>query len=310
MASRRNFIKTSSFGTASLFVPGVIPMTVNTIPLRLSLAQWSLHRTINEGVLNPIDFPQVAKENYGINAVEYVNQFYVEQGKNPKFWKDLRSKTDDLGVTNVLIMVDNEGLLGDPSAKNRITAVEQHIKWAEAAQILGCHAIRVNAFGTGSKEALKEQLSDGLSRLAKSTEPYGISVLVENHGLHSSDGRYMADLIAGVNHPGLGTLPDFGNWCMTVEWGSTQDGNCGENYGPEAGLAEFLPLAGGVSAKSYDFDSLGNETVLPYKSLLQRVKNSGYSGYIGIEYEGNRLSEEAGIRATKNLLESLWPTLD
>ncbi len=222
----------------------------------------------------------------------------------------MRQRTDALGVANVLIMVDNEGLLGNPDRTSRHKAVDNHLKWGEAARILGCHAIRVNAFGSGTREELRANLSDGLGRLAEKTHPMGISVLVENHGLHTSDGRFMADLLKEVGHPGLGTLPDFGNWCLAVEWGSTQGGACEESYGPEHGLADFLPLAGGVSAKSYDFDGEGNETLLPYRRLLQQVKDAGYTGYIGIEYEGNRLSEPEGIRATKALLERLWPELD
>lgn len=306
-------MQTVGLGSASLLMPLPYPLGLPGQPagqLKLSLAQWSLHRALNAGQLRPLDFPRTALETYGIPAVEYVNQFYVDQVRDLAFWKELRRQTDDLGVTNVLIMVDNEGLLGDPNAGKRLEAVNNHMKWVEAAYELGCHAIRVNAFGNGSREQLHENLSDGLGRLAEKATPFEISVLVENHGLHTSDGRFMADLIRGVGHPGLGTLPDFGNWCLNAEWGSTQGGSCTDNYGPENGLADFLPLAMGVSAKSYDFDAQGNETLLPYRQLLQQVKDAGYQGHIGIEYEGNRLSESEGIQATKSLLERLWPTLD
>ena len=301
-------MQAAGLGSAALLMPA--PYTFGFAgpvapELKLSLAQWSLHRALGAGQLKAIDFPRTALSAYGIQAVEYVNQFYMEYANDLTFWKDLRRETDDLGVTNVLIMVDNEGLLGDPDAGKRQEAVDNHMKWVEAAYELGCHAIRVNAFGRGTREQLRENLSDGLGRLAEKATPYEINVLVENHGLHSSDGRFMADLIRGVGHPGLGTLPDFGNWCLAVEWGSTQGGTCSDNYGPENGLADFLPLAMGVSAKSYDFDAAGNETLLPYQALLQQVKDAGYQGYIGIEYEGNRLGEPEGIRATKALLERL-----
>ena len=313
MQTRRTFIRAAGLGTAGLLLPAshaMMPTRTHLSEPKLSLAQWSLHRALEAGSIRAEDFPRIAKESYGISAVEYVNQFYVSKGTDTGFWRDLRRQTDDLGVANVLIMVDNEGLLGDPDASRRLEAVDNHLKWAEAAQILGCHAIRVNAFGSGSREELKTNLSDGLGRLAEKTQPLGISVLVENHGLHSSDGRFMAGLLEEVGHPGLGTLPDFGNWCLSVEWGSTQGGGCEDNYGPERGLADFLPFAGGVSAKSYDFDAAGYETLLTYRALLQQVKDAGYTGYIGIEYEGNRLSEPEGIRATKALLERLWPELD
>lgn len=313
MPTRRKFLQTTGLGSAAMLMPAPTAFGFAGSPapgLKLSLAQWSLHRALNEGRLSPIDFPRVAIKDYGITAVEYVNQFYVDHATDLSFWRSLRRQTDDLGVQNVLIMVDNEGLLGDPDPTKRQEAVNNHLKWAEAAYELGCHAIRVNAFGSGSREALRENLSDGLGRLAEKATPYEINVLVENHGLHTSDGRFMAELIRGVGHPGLGTLPDFGNWCLAVEWGSTQGGACTDNYGPENGLADFLPLAMGVSAKSYDFDAAGNETLLPYRALLQQVKDAGYQGYIGIEYEGNRLGEPEGIRATKALLERLWSQLE
>lgn len=313
MPTRRNFIRAAGMGSAGVLLPAPFALDFSKTEapgLNISLAQWSLHRALNEGRLRAADFPRVAVEQYGIRAVEYVNQFYTDRARDLAFWQELRRQTDDLGVQNVLIMVDNEGLLGDPDAGKRREAVDNHMKWAEAAYQLGCHAIRVNAFGSGSREQLRESLSDGLGQLAEKTTPLEISILVENHGLHTSDGRFMADLIREVGHPGLGTLPDFGNWCLAVEWGSTQGGSCADNYGPEQGLADFLPLARGVSAKSYDFDAAGNETLLPYRALLQQVKDAGYQGYIGIEYEGNRLSEAEGIRATKALLERLWPQLD
>ncbi|MFM1878328.1 MAG: hypothetical protein RLZZ241_1194 [Bacteroidota bacterium] len=276
---------------------------------KISLAQWSLHRAFQQGQLNPIDFPEIALKEYNIPAVEYVNQFYKKQRSNQKYWKELRRKSEDLGVKNLLIMVDDEGLLGHSNPRKRRTALENHIRWVEAANLLDCHAIRVNAFGNGTTSQLKDQLVDSLSRLAQVSSEFGISVLIENHGHHTSDADFMTSIIKAVNHPGLGTLPDFGNWCLTADWGSTQGGLCTDNYGPVRGVNAFLPWAKGVSAKSYDFDLLGNETLLPYNELLKSVKEAGYAGYIGIEYEGNRLSEPDGIRATKALVERIWTEL-
>ena len=203
-------------------------------------------------------------------------------------------------------MVDNEGNLGDPDTKKRFKAVENHHKWIEAARMLGCHSIRVNAFGAGTRQDLKLALLDGLGRLTEFAAGERINVLIENHGLHTSDARFIVDIIEELGQPNLGTLPDFGNWCLNREWGSIKGGACTEMYDPYQGVAEFLPFAKGVSAKSYDFDENGDETSIDYKRLIALIKESAFKGYIGIEYEGDNLSETEGILATKKLLKRLW----
>ncbi|MBT8294434.1 MAG: sugar phosphate isomerase/epimerase, partial [Eudoraea sp.] len=259
---------------------------------------------------NAIDFPEIAKNAYGINAVEYVNAFYKENGENEKFWGQLKRKAKEAGVKSLLIMVDDEGELGNPDDKERMQAIENHYKWINAAKILGCHSIRVNAFGQGNKITLKNTLVDGLGRLSDYGAKENINVLIENHGLHTSDAKFITSIIKEVNHPNLGTLPDFGNWCLNAKWGSTQNDKCTEMYDPYEGVTEFLPFAKGVSAKSYNFDGNGNETFLDYGRLLKIVKDSGFKGFIGIEYEGEKLSEPEGIKATKALIEKVWLNLE
>jgi len=315
MNTRRTFIKKSALGAASLAaIPQTTFANIMTNPqesnLKISLAQWSLHRALEKGEIKAVDFAQIAKKTYDISAVEYVNQFYVDMANSSKFWSQMKQRAEDQGVKSLLIMVDNEGELGYPGNIERKTAVENHFKWIDAAKILGCHSIRVNAFGKGTKRELHSALIDGLGRLTEYGEKQNINVLVENHGLHTSDGKFIVSVLQQVNSPFLGTLPDFGNWCLTAEWGSTQNDICEDIYDHYDGVADFLPFAKGVSAKSYNFDSQGNETYLDYPKLLKMVKESDFDGYIGIEYEGEKMSEPDGIRATKALLEKAWQELD
>ncbi|MEM6633781.1 MAG: sugar phosphate isomerase/epimerase family protein [Bacteroidota bacterium] len=276
--------------------------------LKISLAQWSLHRQIEAKETDPNRFAAVARRTYGIGAVEYVNQFYVEHVNNESFWNEMQSIADQEGVQSLLIMVDNEGDLGASNEEERIQAVENHYKWVHAAKLLGCHSIRVNAFGAEDEQVFRSALADGMGRLASYARDEGIQVIIENHGLYSSNAALITDVIKQVNLPNFGTFPDFGNWCQSAKWGSTMI-PCETNYGNEQGLAEFLPYAKAVSAKSYNFDSEGNQTQLDYPALLKLVKDSDYDGYIGIEYEGDSLSEHEGILATKALMERIWPTL-
>ena len=315
MNNRRIFIKKTLLGTAALSIPGSMVFASNKTPLsfelpKISLAQWSLHRALQKGKIKPEDFASITRNEFDISAVEYVNQFYVENATNQKFWNEMKRRADDVGVKSLLIMVDSEGDLGDLDDNARKTAVENHYKWIHAAKLLGCHSIRVNAFGKGTKAELRGSLVDGLGQLSDYAAKHKIYVLIENHGLHTSDGKYITEIIKEVNNPFLGTLPDFGNWCLNAEWGSTMDGKCNDVYDHYTGVSDFLPYAQGVSAKTYNFDAEGNETFLPYPKLLQLVKDSDFKGYIGIEYEGNKLSEEEGIKATKTLIEKVWKALN
>jgi len=315
MSNRRVFIKKTLLGAAAVTLPwNVCPGVLSSRSIsnktpKISLAQWSLHRALEKGEVRAENFAQIAKNRYDIQAIEYVNQFYVQNANNQEFWNQMKKRADDVGVRSLLIMVDNEGELGNPDDKLRKSAVENHYKWIHAAKLLGCHSIRVNAFGKGTREQLRNALVDGLGQLSSYGSQEQINVLVENHGLHTSDGAYMTAIIREVNNSYLGTLPDFGNWCLNAEWGSTNNSRCTELYPHEQGVADFLPFAKGVSAKSYNFDQNGKETYLDYPKLLKLVKDANFDGFIGIEYEGNQLSEHEGIIATKKHIENIWKSL-
>ena len=260
---------------------------------QISLAQWSLHRTLFAGKLDNLDFAQTANNEFGIKAVEYVNQFFKDKANNQKYLAEMKKRALDLGVRNLLIMVDGEGALGDADEARRKQAVENHYKWVEAAKFLECHSIRVNVQSQGSFEEQLERTADGLRRLTEFGTDRQINVIVENHGGLSSNGAWLAAVIMKVNHPRCGTLPDFGNFNL---------GN-GQQYDRYKGVQELMPFAKSVSAKSNDFDEQGNEIRIDYRRMMKIVLDAGYRGHVGIEYSGQRLSEPLGIRATKKLLE-------
>lgn len=259
----------------------------------ISLAEWSLHKAIFAGKLDNKDFAKVAKEEFGISAIEYVNQFFKDKAKDEAYLAELKSRSEDLGVKTLLIMIDGEGRLGDPDAEKRTQAVENHYRWVEAAKYLGCHSIRVNAGSSGSYEDQMELAADGLRRLSEFAGEHGLNVIVENHGGLSSNGAWLAGVMEKVERDNCGTLPDFGNFRVSGdEW-----------YDRYQGVEELMPFAKAVSAKSHDFDEEGNETHTDYVKMMQIVKDAGYRGFVGIEYEGSKLDEFAGIKATKELLE-------
>lgn len=276
---------------------------------KISLAQWSLSKPIMEGDLDPMDFPEKASE-MGFEAIEYVSAFYGERAKkadNPELalqgiLDTLKAKSEEFEVQNVLIMVDGEGDLASSSEEERNQAVENHKKWVDAAQFLGCHSIRVNLFGSTEPEEWKKNSIDGLTKLSEYAATKNINVLVENHGYLSSNAALLAEVFEAVENPNCGSLPDFGNFCLKREGGALWEAACIEEYPRYQGVEELMPYAFAVSAKSYDFNEEGEETTIDYERMLQIVEDAGYTGHIGIEYEGTRLSAEEGIQATRDLL--------
>jgi sugar phosphate isomerase/epimerase len=260
---------------------------------RISLAEWSFNRSLFGKQMTNLDFPVLARKDYGIEVVEYVNQFFMDKAEDKAYLAELRTRCDDNGVKSGLIMCDREGALGDPDPAARTKTVENHYKWVTAAAYLGCHSIRVNAQSSGSFGAQLDFATDGLRRLAEFGAQHNINVIVENHGGLSSNGKWLSSVIDQVGLPNCGTLPDFGNFNIAKD----------KPYDRYLGVAELMPFAKGVSAKSYGFDARGNETTIDYLRIMRIVRDAGYRGYVGIEFEGRDLSETDGIRATKKLLE-------
>ena len=261
---------------------------------KISLAEWSLHKALFGGKMDHLNYAKVAKREFGIEAVEYVNQFFKDKATDGNYLMEMRKRAEGEGVQSVLIMIDGEGNLGDADEAKRNKAVENHHKWVEAAKFLGCHSIRVNA-ATGNKGSYEEQqdrAADGLAALADFAKGYRIGVIVENHGGLSSNGAWLAGVMKKVDLPNCGTLPDFGNFRVSRD----------EEYDRYKGVKELMPHALAVSAKSHDFDEDGNETHTDYFKMMKIVLKAGYHGHVGIEYEGSKLSEMEGIQATKDLL--------
>ncbi len=316
---RRTFLGWTAATAASLALvqPNQAQDSKGGKRFQISLAQWSLNKQFfsflgrgNAEKLDPQNFAMIAKKEFGIEAVEYVNQFYMQAVKTPGYLEELKKKSDGEGVRNVLIMCDSEGNLGDPDHKKRMTSVRNHVKWLEWAQALGCHSIRVNA-RSDDKLSYQEQMklaADGLRKLTEIGDTYDLNVIVENHGGLSSHGRWLADVMTMVDHPRCGTLPDFGNFRGVAGGGRRNDG---KGFGPidydrYLGTYELMPFAKGASAKSYAFDDKGNETTIDYEKMINIVcaPEFKFNGYIGIEFEGGGDAMD-GIRKTKQLLERL-----
>jgi sugar phosphate isomerase/epimerase len=323
--TRREFLKkcaiiAGGFSMAGLNLFSLIGCSNKKPLFKISLAEWSLNRSLYgksrelpgeewsrllvndpssllQGKVKHLDFAKIARRNFGLNAVEYVNTFFFDKARDTSFLKEMKTVADGEGVKSLLIMCDREGALGDSNEAARIKAVKNHYKWVDAAKYLGCHSIRVNAQSEGEYDEQMKLAADGLGRLTEYGAKNDINVIVENHGGLSSNGKWLSGVINMVDHPRCGTLPDFGNFYLGT-WRNKEN----EWYDRYLGVEELMPYAKAVSAKSHSFNADGTEKETDYKKMMKIVLDAGYRGYVGIEFEGSELSEMEGIMATKKLL--------
>ncbi|TWT53902.1 Xylose isomerase-like TIM barrel [Rubripirellula amarantea] len=305
MIARRSFLKTAAATTA---IGMMNPLTAfadqaegeSDAPFKISLAEWSLHNTLRDESMGwtNLDFPLLARKQFDIDAVEYVNQFFMDKATDQKYLDELQLRCDDHGIKNVLIMIDREGALGDPDSAARKRAVENHYKWVDAAKFLGCHSIRVNAQSSGSYTEQIKLASEGLRSLSEYAAKQDIGVIVENHGGLSSNAAWLAVVIERAGMDNCGTLPDFGNFYITR-------GENAEMFDRYQGTQALMPYAKAVSAKFHEFDENGEETTIDYKRMMKIVLDAGYHGHVGIEWEGATPDEFTGIRKSKALLEKV-----
>ena len=291
---RRSFVVRSALAVAALPLGFPKDLLAMVPPFRISLAQWSFHKALYAKTMEHLDFAKVARRDYDIDAIEYVNSFFKDKANNGQYLAEMNARAKGEGVYQHLIMIDGEGALGDPDDTKRAQAVDNHRKWLDAAKVLGCATIRVNAQSTGTPEEQERLAADGLRRLAELAAPLQLNVVVENHGGLSSHGDWLSRVMKRVDHPRMGTLPDFGNFY---------------EYDRYQGVTDMMPFAKAVSAKSHDFDAAGNETKTDYKRMLQIVLRARFSSWVGIEYEGSVLSEPDGVAATLRLLRRLQTEL-
>jgi len=304
--NRRHFIKNIGMLAAAAGTATALPLDTmasfseTSLPrkkdfFRISLAEWSFHKALFGGKMTNLDFPVRAKKEFGIDIVEYVSPFFNKKEKDAAYLKELLNITKNEGIQNHLIMVDGEGDLGNPDEKSRVKAVENHYKWVDAAKTLGCLTIRVNAAGQGPEEDVKKAAIDGLGRLTEYGKKNKINIIVENHGGYSSDGKWLSDVMRGVNSPYCGTLPDFGNFRISQD----------RVYDMYQGVTDLVPFAKGISAKTFRFNEQGEEADIDYTKMFKIIHDAKFRGIVGIEWEGDSLSEEEGIRKTKALLQSV-----
>ena len=290
--SRRDFLVHA--GLAAAVCAMAPPLRAAAPRYKLALGQWSFHRSLQAGKMDNLAFAPMAKRDLGFDGVDYVNSFFKTRAGDAAYLADMKKRAADAGVENVLILIDDEGVLGDPDAAVRTKAIDNHKRWVEAAKALGCSGIRVNAHGRGTPDEQQRYTAEGVRPLCEFAATHAIDILIENHGGISSNGAWLAALVKRIDHPRCASLADFGNWEL---------GN-GQWYDRYKGVAELVPMAKAISVKAHSFDAQGNETRTDFAKMFKIVVDGGYRGpYLEIEYEGDGLSEADGVRKAKALVE-------
>ncbi len=326
-SSRRTFLKTSSLGIAAAGMASVIPSFLaadpvkKELPFKLALSQFSLASQFWTKQLDPLDFPKKSITVFGIPGLDYCSMFFADKAKDTTYLNELKKRALDNGCYNLRIMVDGEGVLGDLNKDVRTKAVENHYKWIDAAAILGCPMIRVNVEGEGDPKEVAKAAEESLNTLIIYGRKSNIDVIVENHIGISCNGAWLAGVMKEMNNPHCGTLADFGNFCINRSKPPTNDiagwmqTKCLEEYNRYDGIQELMPYAKGVHAKTHLFDANGNDTETDFAKMFKIIHDSGFKGWVSIEYEGGLikmytkndkyLDNDAGVLATKKLIEKV-----
>jgi sugar phosphate isomerase/epimerase len=341
MESRRKFLKnTGAIALGGLLLPKYISgagssrfgsFSENSIAGKLdfeiSLAEFSFAGQLMSGKMTNLDFPAKAKNDFGITVLEYVSGFFNEKHKDNTYLSELKKRCDDLGMKNNLIMVDSLNIADLDPAKRKL-AVETHYAWVDAAKYLGCGTIRVNLGDTSKAmtgapddppaEAAKAA-AEGYHILLEYAAKQNMNVIVENHVGNSTNIDWLVGVMKEVNMPNAGLLPDLGNFCMQRSKPVTNDlkgmlsTKCIKEFDRYEGVKKMMPYVKGISAKTHKFDEKGNETEIDYFRMFRIIKDAGFKGYVGIEYEGGiynlydptagYIPDDDGVKATKALLE-------
>jgi sugar phosphate isomerase/epimerase len=322
-SNRRSFIKSAAMGAAGVGIASSIPSFLSAKGkepfFKMAISQFSLASQFWSKKLDPLDFPAKVKNEFGITGLDYCSMFFADKAKNQQFLSELKKRANDVGAYNLRIMVDGEGVLGELDNTARMKAIENHYKWMDAAAALGCPMIRVNVEGDGKPEDVAKASVDSLGKLIEYGSKQNVDVIVENHVGISCNGAWLAGVMKQVNSPHCGTLADFGNFCVnrTKPEAQTIDAymktKCLEEYDRYKGIAELMPYAKGIHAKTHLFDANGNDTETDFVRMFKIIKDSGFTGWCSIEYEGgllrmykkdeSYLDDDKGVIATKKLVE-------
>ena len=262
--------------------------------LQLAVQQYSFNRQLRSGEMNILDFPKTVVEGTGIKALEYFIGHIEDKLNDTAFFKQLRKRSDDLGAVNTMMLCRSKNAVDSPDEQIRKLAIEGYRPWLEATRILGGKYIRVDTRHKGDAEKQKSFAVAGLRSLCKVADEYEMGILVENHGNHSGNGAWLADVMKKVNLANCGTLPDFQNF---------------KEYDPYQGVTEMMPWAKILCAKAKSFDVNGDEENVDYRKMLKIAKAAGFRGYIGIEFEGHGVDPVQGINATKKLIQKVMREL-
>jgi len=324
--SRRKFLKnTFSIFSTTLLAPNLFAKNIDKNKLDIGLQMYSFAPLIMQGKFDLLGFPDLVKNTYGINGAEYWSIPFMGRENDKNFLNNLKRRSDDNGVDNLILLVDDidiETMQSGPSLASSVNnerdlAIDFHKKWVDVAKEIGCHSIRVNLKSEESdNKKILDNSSESILKLIDYSKHDKINIVIENHGGITAGADWLVSLIKNVDNKYVGTLPDFGDYNFCVDRGALNFNDiekvCENQYDKYLGVKKLMPYAKGVSAKSHKFSKDGEELSTNYSRMIKIISESNYKGYITIEYEGammgmfggegTYLNPHEGILATKKLI--------
>jgi sugar phosphate isomerase/epimerase len=288
LLTRRDFVSISVRGLAFGALASPLLASQNQRGFKISLNESSFHQSLKQKKIDHLDLAGIARKEFGIDAIEYVTSYFSEHAADEKYIKRMNRRAAEEGVRQILIVVNDAGEIADADAGMRKAAIKNHLPWIDLAKTLGCHSVCVKAAGEGTVPEQLKRSADSLAELAEYAKDRRIHVLACCNCSQSWKPETFLDLLKAVDSPNVGLYPSFSGF-------NTDD--------PYSALEQLMPFAKGVRANAKDFDEKGNETSIDFSRMVQIVLAPGYRGHVSIQYQGTKLDEINGVRATKALLD-------
>ncbi len=257
--------------------------------MEIGIAGWALNRSIREHkTLTLLDFPALAREEFGVDTIELVSTFFESQ--SAPYLNELRRAIAAQRLRVVNIAVDT-GTLASADEAARRTDLEAIKQWFHVARAIGAGAIRVNTGAADpDDQAARERIIAGYRELAEHGAEAGVKLLIENHGGASSDPQVIAAILERLETPWFGACPDVANFI-------------GDTW--EEGMRIMAPRAVTTHVKisGYAPDGWQSRTArdgsvhrFNLRTCLVILKEAGYAGPVNFEYNLAEDDERAGIR--------------
>jgi hypothetical protein len=267
---------------------GVVNGQGATSAFKLSLNERSIAPAIESGLVDHLDFTRIAREELDIRAVDYVTSLFREKLHDESYLTEMNRRAAEFGVRNVLLIVENEGDLACEDNSQRKQSLKKHLSMIDVGQALGCSGVCVQPRGTGDSDEVAKRLVGSLQSLCEVGELRKINVMVSNRGISNISPEWLLRVVDAVGNTKCGIFSYFDGF---------------KHLNPTEGLEKVMPSSKGVCAVSKSTEDSRELHEKRFREMLEIVSNSGYRGYLSLEYQGNQAGWD-GIRSMRQVVKT------